>query len=38
MGLENWLRCHVHTYSYFGGVARLLTPDDLKTGMSKNTQ
>lgn len=40
MGLESWLRCHVHAYSYFGGVTRLLIPDNLmvKTGVSKNTR
>ena len=35
MRLENWLRCHVHAYSYFGGVTRLLIPDNLK---SRNTR
>ena len=38
MGLESWLRCHVHAYSYFGGVTRLLIPDNLKTGVSRNTR
>ena len=38
MRLENWLRCHVHAYSYFGGVTRLLIPDNLKTGVSRNTR
>ena len=31
MKLENWLMCHVHAYEYFGGVTRLLVPDNLKT-------
>lgn len=35
MKLENWLLCHAHAYSYFGGVTRLLIPDNLKTGVSK---
>ena len=26
MKLENWLLCHSHAYSYFGGVTRLLIP------------
>jgi len=30
MKLENWLLCHVHAYAYFGGVTRLLIPDNLK--------
>lgn len=38
MKLENWLLCHAHAYSYFGGVARLLIPDNLKAGVSKNTR
>lgn len=38
MKLENWLSCHVHAYAYFGGVTRLLIPDNLKTGVSKNTR
>lgn len=36
--LENWLNCHIHAYEYFGGVARLLIPDNLKTGVIKNTR
>lgn len=38
MKLESWLLCHVHAYSYFGGVARLLIPDNLKTGVKSNTR
>lgn len=38
MKLENWLNCHVHAYEYFGGVTRLLIPDNLKTGVTKNTR
>lgn len=38
MKLENWLTCHVHAYEYFGGVPRLLIPDNLKTGVTKNTR
>lgn len=38
MKLENWLLCHAHAYSYFGGVTRLLIPDNLKTGVTKNTR
>ena len=29
MAQESWLKCHVHAYSYFGGVTRLLIPDNL---------
>jgi len=38
MKLENWLQCHVHAYSYFGGVTRILIPDNLKTGVTRNTR
>ena len=38
MKMENWLLCHVHAYNYFGGVTRILTPDNLKTGVIKNTR
>ena len=30
--------CHVHAYAYFGGVTRLLIPDNLKTGVMSNTR
>ena len=38
MKSTNWLLCHVHAYEYFGGVTRLLIPDNLKTGVLKNTR
>ena len=38
MQSENWLLCHVHAYEYFDGVPRLLIPDNLKTGVTKNTR
>ena len=38
MKQENWLMCHVHAYSYFGGVTRVLVPDNLKTGVTANTR
>ena len=38
MKSENWLLSHVHAYEYFGGVPRLLIPDNLKTGVTKNTR
>lgn len=38
MKSECWLSCHAHAYSYFGGVTRLLIPDNLKTGIIKNTK
>lgn len=30
---ENWSLAHVHAYNYFGGVTRILVPDNLKTGI-----
>lgn len=38
MKQENWLMCHVHAYKYFGGVTRILVPDNLKTGVTANTR
>lgn len=38
MKQENWLMCHANAYSYFGGVTRLLIPDNLKTGVISNTR
>lgn len=38
MKQENWLKCHINAYNYFGGVTRLLIPDNLKTGVTKNTR
>src|SRR6516165_2571457 len=30
-----WLGCHVHAFEYFGGVPRLLVPDNTRTGVSR---
>src|SRR5699024_2407630 len=38
MKTENWLNCHVHAFDCFGGVARLLIPDNCKTATLSNTQ
>lgn len=38
MKTENWLNCHVHAFNYFGGVARLLIPDNCKTATVSNTR
>lgn len=38
MRAENFVLCHVHAYEYFGGVTRLLVPDNLKAGVTKNTR
>lgn len=33
---EAWSAAHVNAYRYFGGVTRLLVPDNLKTGVTKH--
>ena len=35
---ESWITAHVNAFEYFGGVARILVPDNLKTGVIKNTK
>lgn len=35
---DTFIRCHVHAYEYFGGSTRLLIPDNLKTGITRNTR
>ena len=38
MKSDVFINCHVHAYEYFGGVTRLFIPDNLKTGITKNTR
>jgi transposase len=33
--MDSWITAHVHAYQFFGGVTRLLVPDNLKTGVQK---
>ena len=35
-GQESWITGHVHAYRYFGGATRILTPDNLKTGVTRH--
>jgi transposase len=35
---ESWIAAHVNAYSYFGGVTRIVVPDNLKTGVTKHTR
>ena len=35
---ENWIAAHVNAYRFFGGATRILVPDNLKTGVLKNTK
>jgi len=32
---ESWITAHVNAYNYFGGVTRIIVPDNLKTGIEK---
>lgn len=38
MKSNHWITAHIHAYSYFGGSTRILVPDNLKTGVIKNTR
>jgi len=35
MKMENWIQGHVNAFEYFGGVPRLLVPDNTKTAVTK---
>jgi hypothetical protein len=35
---ESWIAAHINAYGFFGGVARILVPDNLKTGVEKVTK
>src|SRR5665647_863032 len=38
MKQDSWITAHVNAYRFYDGVTRILTPDNLKTGVIKNTQ
>jgi len=38
MKQDSWITAHVNAYNFFGGVTRILVPDNLKTGVTKNTK
>jgi transposase len=38
MKSETWINCHINMFNFYGGVSRLLIPDNLKVGVDKNTQ
>lgn len=38
MKIASWLQAHMNAYNYFGGVARILTPDNAKVAVIKNTR
>ncbi|WIV11090.1 IS21 family transposase [Proteiniborus sp. MB09-C3] len=35
MTSQSWLIAHIHAFEYFNGVAEVLVPDNLKTGVNK---
>lgn len=35
MNLENWVNAHVNAFTFWGGVTRIVAPDNLKTGVTK---
>ena len=35
---QSWIQAHVNAFEYFGGVTRILVPDNLKTGITKHTR
>ena len=35
MEMESWITAHVNAYKFFGGVSRILVPDNLKTGVDR---
>jgi transposase len=36
MVMEHWINAHIHAYQFFGGVTRILTPDNLKAAVIKH--
>lgn len=34
---ECWITAHVHAFEFFGGVTRILVPDNLKTGVERSS-
>lgn len=38
MKTASWIQAHIHAYGYFGGVTRILTPDNAKVAVVKNTR
>lgn len=34
---ENWTTAHIHAFAHFGGVTKILVPDNLKTGVEKSS-
>jgi len=37
MDMESWIQAHINCFEYFGGAAKILVPDNLKTGVDHNS-
>jgi transposase len=35
MNAESWITAHIHAFQFYGGVPRVIVPDNLKTGVVK---
>jgi len=35
MSLQSWISAHTNMFQYFGGISKIITPDNLKTGVNK---
>ncbi|GLB61190.1 hypothetical protein NCCP133_33200 [Cytobacillus sp. NCCP-133] len=35
MNAESWITAHIHAFKFYGGVPRVIVPDNLKTGVIK---
>ncbi len=35
MNMCNWIQAHINSFQYMGGVAKILVPDNLKTGVER---
>lgn len=35
MNMENWIHAHINCIKFFGGITKILVPDNLKTGVDK---
>ncbi|WP_245976688.1 IS21 family transposase [Oceanobacillus arenosus] len=38
MDVESWITAHIHAFEFYGGVTRIIVPDNLKTGVTKSSR
>jgi len=38
MNVESWITAHIDAFEFYGGVARIVVPDNLKTGVTKSSR